>query len=212
MTRQHIQHLFAALLLGNIACGSDAAHKSTGSSKAAQNADDDTDDEADPKPAARDAGTRKKDAGKPAKDDTDQDQASDDDAVADQGPARVIDAGKKPAAAVDAGHAEHVASSAADAGSVPVASEATVAAAKTFCGKYEMYCGYGKMNRHADEKACLADFEGNPLQQGCKIMHLDTSIAGTAAACNGMQSAFCFSIHCLHATGITDPTGVTYCK
>ena len=25
-------------------------------------------------------------------------------------------------------------------------------------------------------------------------------------------AAFCFAIHCLHAAGITDPTGVTYCK
>jgi len=212
MTTKHIERLLAALLLGNLACGSDAAPKSS-ASEAARSADDEEDeeeaDEEDPKPSARDAGTRKKDAGKPAKVDTDQE--TDDEAVADQGPARVVDAGKQPAAVVDAGHAEHVASG-ADGGSVPVSSEATVAAAKTFCGKYQMYCGYGKMNRHADEKACLADFEGNPIQQGCKIMHLDTSIAGTAAACNGMQSAFCFSIHCLHATGITDPTGVTYCK
>jgi hypothetical protein len=210
MNTRHIQHLFAALLLGNLGCGSDAAPKSTRSSEAAQSADD-AEDEADPKPAVRDAGTHKKDAGKPAKTEP-EDRETDDETAADQGPARVVDAGKRPAAVVDAGHAEHVAADPLDSGSQPAPSEATVAAAKTFCGKYQMYCGYGKMNRHADEKACLADFAGSPLQQGCKIMHLDTSIAGTAAACNGMQSAFCFSIHCLHATGITDPTGVTYCK
>jgi hypothetical protein len=75
-----------------------------------------------------------------------------------------------------------------------------------------MHCHYGQANRHADKAACIADFNGNPVQQGCKNMHMDTAIAGTAAACNGMASEFCFAIHCLHAAGITDPTGVTYCK
>jgi hypothetical protein len=81
-----------------------------------------------------------------------------------------------------------------------------------FCDKYGDHCGYGMPNRHADRAACIADFNANPAQQACKIMHLDTAIAGTAAACNGMPSDFCFAIHCLHAAGITDPTGVTYCK
>jgi hypothetical protein len=84
--------------------------------------------------------------------------------------------------------------------------------ADVFCDKYGMYCGYAKPNRHADRAACLQDFNATPVQQGCKTMHLDTAIAGTAAACNGMASEFCFSIHCLHAAGITDPTGTTYCK
>jgi hypothetical protein len=84
--------------------------------------------------------------------------------------------------------------------------------ADAFCDKYGMYCGYAMPNRHADRAACLADFNASPDQQACKVMHMDTAIAGTAAACNGMQSAFCFSIHCLHVAGITDPTGVTYCK
>jgi hypothetical protein len=66
--------------------------------------------------------------------------------------------------------------------------------------------------RHADRAACVADFNGNPAQQACKNMHLDTAIAGTAAACNGMPSDFCFAIHCLHAAGLPDPTGTTYCK
>jgi hypothetical protein len=84
--------------------------------------------------------------------------------------------------------------------------------AEAFCAKYEMHCHYGQAQRHADKAACMADFNGNPVQQGCKNMHLDTAIAGTAAACNGMPSDFCFAIHCLHAAGIPDPTGVTYCK
>jgi hypothetical protein len=84
--------------------------------------------------------------------------------------------------------------------------------ADAFCDKYGMYCGYAMPMRHADRAACIQDFNATPAQQGCKNMHLDTAIAGTAAACNGMQSAFCFSIHCLHAAGLTDPTGTTYCK
>ena len=84
--------------------------------------------------------------------------------------------------------------------------------ADMFCDKYGDHCGYGMMNRHADRAACIADFNANPAQQACKNMHLDTAIAGTAAACNGMPSDFCYAIHCLHAAGITDPTGVTYCK
>jgi hypothetical protein len=75
-----------------------------------------------------------------------------------------------------------------------------------------MHCHYAMPNRHADKAACMADFNATPIQQGCKNMHIDTAIAGTAAACNGMPSEFCFSIHCLHAAGIVDPTGVTYCK
>lgn len=87
------------------------------------------------------------------------------------------------------------------------------AAAAMFCDtKYGPHCGYGKPQRHADRAACVADFDGNPVQQGCKNMHMDTSIAGTAAACNGMPSEFCFAIHCLHAAGIVDQTGITYCK
>jgi hypothetical protein len=86
------------------------------------------------------------------------------------------------------------------------------AAAETFCGKYEKHCGFGKPMRHADRATCISDFNATPAQQFCKTMHMDTAIAGTAAACNGMASEFCFSIHCLHATGLTDPTGVTYCK
>jgi len=85
-------------------------------------------------------------------------------------------------------------------------------AAEKFCDKYGEHCGYAMANRHADRAACIANFNATPAQQGCKTMHIDTAIAGTAAACNGMPSAFCFSIHCLHAAGITDPTGVTYCK
>jgi len=84
--------------------------------------------------------------------------------------------------------------------------------AEKFCDKYGEHCGYGMMNRHADRAACMADFNAAPAQQACKNMHIDTAIAGTAAACNGMPSAFCFAIHCLHAAGITDQTGVTYCK
>ena len=86
------------------------------------------------------------------------------------------------------------------------------AAAEIFCDKYEEHCGFGKPQRHADRATCVADFDATPAQQFCKTMHLDTAIAGTAAACNGMPSAFCFSIHCLHATGLADPTGITYCK
>lgn len=81
-----------------------------------------------------------------------------------------------------------------------------------FCDKYEMHCGFGMPQRHADRAACMQDFDADPLQQACKNMHLDTAIAGTAAACNGMASDFCFSIHCLHASGLPDPTGMTYCK
>jgi len=66
--------------------------------------------------------------------------------------------------------------------------------------------------RHADQAACVADYNATPTQQGCKNMHLDTAISGTAAACNGMPSEFCFQIHCLHAAGLPDPTGTTYCK
>jgi hypothetical protein len=223
MNTRHLPYLLGGLWLGCGACGSDPAPKSSGSSDAVnskdnesadeEGADDESaDDETTAKPAARDAGTPKKDAGKPAKNDTEPVDETEDEAASDQAPVRAVDAGKRPAVGVDAGHAGHVASDSADAGVRPVAPGDATAAAKTFCGKYQMYCGYGKTNRHADEQACLADFEGNPIQQGCKVMHLDTSIAGTAAACNGMQSAFCFSIHCLHATGITDPTGVTYCK
>lgn len=84
--------------------------------------------------------------------------------------------------------------------------------ADAFCDKYGMHCGYAKPNRHASREACIADFNATPAQQGCKNMHMDTSIAGTAAACNGMPSEFCFSIHCLHTAGIVDPTGITYCK
>jgi hypothetical protein len=84
--------------------------------------------------------------------------------------------------------------------------------ADKFCDKYGMHCGYAKSMRHADRAACMADFNATPIQQGCKNMHLDTAIAGTAAACNGMPSEFCFSIHCLHAAGLPDPTGTLYCK
>lgn len=84
--------------------------------------------------------------------------------------------------------------------------------ADLFCNKYGDHCGYGMMNRHADRAACITDFNATPAQQPCKNMHIDTAIAGTAAACNGMPSEFCFAIHCLHAAGITDQTGVTYCK
>jgi hypothetical protein len=84
--------------------------------------------------------------------------------------------------------------------------------AEAFCTKYEMHCHYAQPMRHADKAACMADFNGNPVQQACKNMHLDTAIAGTAAACNGMASDFCFAIHCLHAAGMADPTGTTYCK
>lgn len=86
------------------------------------------------------------------------------------------------------------------------------APADMFCDKYGDHCGYGMANRHADRAACITDFNATPAQQFCKNMHIDTAIAGTAAACNGMPSDFCYSIHCLHAAGITDPTGVTYCK
>jgi hypothetical protein len=70
----------------------------------------------------------------------------------------------------------------------PSAGNASVDA---FCDKYGMYCGYAKPMRHADRAACEADFVATPAQQGCKLMHLDTAIAGTAAACNGMSSEFC---------------------
>jgi hypothetical protein len=219
MNNRYLPYLLGGLWLGCGASGSEPAAKSSGSSDAVNSKDNDraedesVDDETTAKPAARDAGAPKKDAGKPAKNDTETVEESEDEAASEQAPASAVDAGKRPALGVDAGHAGHVASDTADAGVRPVvAPDDATAAAKAFCGKYQMYCGYGKTNRHADEQACLADFAGNPIQQGCKVMHLDTSIAGTAAACNGMQSAFCFSIHCLHATGITDPTGVTYCK
>jgi hypothetical protein len=84
--------------------------------------------------------------------------------------------------------------------------------AEAFCAKYAESCKFGMPNRHADMAACIADFNASPTQQACKNMHMDTSRAGTAAACNGMPSEFCFAIHCLHAAGIVDQTGVTYCK
>lgn len=98
------------------------------------------------------------------------------------------------------------------AAGAPAAGSGGGTPADAFCDKYGMYCKYGMPNRHADRAACMADFNASPNQQACKNMHMDTAIAGTAAACNGMQSDFCFSIHCLHVAGIVDPTGVTYCK
>lgn len=208
------QILYFLVLGGFSACGSDAGPKSAASTDAANGADEESaDDEmSTKKPVVRDAGTAKKDAGKPGKVAMVQADDADHETASDHSSASGVDAGQKFAPIVDAGHIGHVASDTGDAGVRPVAPGDASAAAKTFCGKYEMYCGYGQMNRHADENACLADFEGNPVQQACKVMHLDTAIAGTAAACNGMPSAFCFSIHCLHATGLSDPTGVTYCK
>lgn len=74
--------------------------------------------------------------------------------------------------------------------------------AETFCATYEQYCGFGGDQRHADLATCLQFYDDNPEQQACFNMHLNSAIDGTAAACNGEPSAFCFNIHCPHATGI----------
>ena len=84
--------------------------------------------------------------------------------------------------------------------------------ADAFCEKYEEHCGFGKPMRHADRAACVADFDRTPRQQFCKTMHLDTAIAGTATLCDVVPREFCFNIHCVHATGLPDQTGVTYCN
>lgn len=84
--------------------------------------------------------------------------------------------------------------------------------AAAFCNKYEEHCGFAMPSRHADHAACIEDYMATPAQQVCKSMHMDTAIRGTAEACNGMPSESCFAIHCLHAAGLPDPQGTTYCK
>lgn len=116
-----------------------------------------------------------------------------------------------PPANHETGHAG-AAAPAPSTGQPPAPGVGSGSGAESFCAKYEMHCHYAQPMRHADKAACMADFNGNPVQQACKNMHLDTAIAGTAAACNGMASDFCFAIHCLHAAGMADPTGTTYCK
>ena len=65
------------------------------------------------------------------------------------------------------------------------------AEAKSFCVDYGSTCGFGVMDRYADEDACVTDFDGaTTAKQECIVTHIGLASGDT-------------NLHCPHAMGQT---------